>query len=511
MKKLSILLFFCCTQFFASAQWTQLNSGTYFGLYDVSFVNSDTGFAVGHGHSIDFGIVLKTTDGGLTWNSVDYGFTKNVYSISFPSDQVGYICGDGFIRKTTDQGNTWTSGGGGNSFFTQVQFLNDTVGYVNDYDNTRLKKTIDGGQTWTSLPYPFASMFSFHFSSEDTAMATTGTYYSLGVSTTFDGGLTWGTVLSGGATGQFDCINHIEGQKWFTIKHDVTLHAEITNDLGLTWTDSLMDNVPAQDYLLFPTNGAVFSTPTIGWAVGTGYIVNSLDGGYSWTVSDTVPGPDSLLAVFFPSPQVGYAVGTTGLIMKYMQSGSCASNFNLVADSLIPHHYWGVSTSTGNSPLSYYWSWDDGSYDSIQYPSHIYASAGTYNICLTIEDSTGCIDNSCYNYSLQKMSSAQVENTMVYVDIVPEIPTAAQNVEPQQQLLVFPNPAQTQLFINLTSLANEAIIRVYDLRGKIITLPVTFANRQAQLNTTSLTDGFYMLQIINHETGASEVRKFVKQ
>src|SRR6185295_2274734 len=141
---------------------------------------------------------------------------------------------------------------------------------------------------------------------------------------------------------------------------------------------------------------AVFSTPTIGWAVGTGYIVNSLDGGYSWTVSDTVPGPDSLLAVFFPSPQVGYAVGTTGLIMKYMQSGSCASNFNLVADSLIPHHYWGVSTSTGNSPLSYYWSWDDGSYDSIQYPSHIYASAGTYNICLTIEDSTGCIDNSCY-------------------------------------------------------------------------------------------------------------------
>ena len=45
----------------------------------------------------------------------------------------------------------------------------------------------------------------------------------------------------------------------------------------------------------------------------------------------------------------------------------------------------------------------------------------------------------------------------------------------------------------------------------MIALPTTFNNAQAQLNTTTLPDGFYTLQIINNKTGESEVGKFVKQ
>ncbi|HYV94817.1 MAG TPA: T9SS type A sorting domain-containing protein [Chitinophagales bacterium] len=83
---------------------------------------------------------------------------------------------------------------------------------------------------------------------------------------------------------------------------------------------------------------------------------------------------------------------------------------------------------------------------------------------------------------------------------------------------LFPNPVQTQLTIsinspsdNLATPANEVSIRVYDLQGRMIVLPTTFTNTQAQLNTITLAGGFYTVQIINDKTGESRVRKFVKQ
>jgi hypothetical protein len=75
---------------------------------------------------------------------------------------------------------------------------------------------------------------------------------------------------------------------------------------------------------------------------------------------------------------------------------------------------------------------------------------------------------------------------------------------------IYPNPVQNQLTIKLATPASEVTIRVYDLQGKMIDLPTTIQNMQAQINTNALPDGFYTLQITN-KTGISEVRKFVKQ
>ncbi len=89
----------------------------------------------------------------------------------------------------------------------------------------------------------------------------------------------------------------------------------------------------------------------------------------------------------------------------------------------------------------------------------------------------------------------------------------ATGISPSSDNLIslYPNPVQTQLNIDLPTPASEATIRVYDLQGKMFALPITLTNTQAQLNTTTLADGFYTVQIINNETGESEVGKFVKQ
>ena len=507
MKKLSILLFFCFIQFFASAQWTQLNSGTNANLKGVFFINSDTGFAVGWHFNNANGIVLKTTNGGLTWDSIDYGLSNNVYDVSFVNDQVGFICGEGFISKTTDQGNTWDILLSNAYQPKQIQFLDESLGYFQD--NGIFQKTTDGGITWTTLEYPFVNVYDFCFSSEDTGMiADLDDEGEFAISSTFDGGLTWTQSLLGGVYSDiFGCLTHIENQKWLAIR--IGMYADITTDGGQTWTSHFMDSVPNPYNSTWPYKDVKFPTPNDGWAVGTNYIINSHDGGYTWAVNDTTP--DSLDRVFFPNPQVGYAVGIGGLIMEYQATASCSANFDIVADTLIPHHYWGVNTSTGLALLSYYWSWGDGSFDSIPYPSHTYAAEGFYTICLTIHDSTGCTDSTCYSYQLQKMSSAEAGNTMVYVNIVADIPTTFQNPEAQQQLEVFPNPVQGYLFINLATPPNEVRIHVYDLEGDMIAVPIIFTNSQAQLATTNLPDGFYTLQITNSKTGKIEVEKFVKQ
>ena len=81
---------------------------------------------------------------------------------------------------------------------------------------------------------------------------------------------------------------------------------------------------------------------------------------------------------------------------------------------------------------------------------------------------------------------------------------------PETKYSVYPNPVHTQLSIYLGA-AVEVTIRVYDLEGMIVELPITFRNSRAQLNTAGLPHGFYTLQITNNKTGESEVRKFVKE
>ena len=42
------------------------------------------------------GIVLRTTDGGETWEEQKSGTTRNLYGVSFaPSGQTGWVVGDG--------------------------------------------------------------------------------------------------------------------------------------------------------------------------------------------------------------------------------------------------------------------------------------------------------------------------------------------------------------------------------------------------------------------------------
>jgi len=89
----------------ALAGWIPLNSGTTTDLEDVCFpVDAVTGYAVGGG-----GLILKTTDGGATWDSLPGSHPGWQMAVHFPVDAVtGFaVASGGRIIKTTDGGATW--------------------------------------------------------------------------------------------------------------------------------------------------------------------------------------------------------------------------------------------------------------------------------------------------------------------------------------------------------------------------------------------------------------------
>ena len=143
-------------------------------LFDLCFINADTGWVVGGGSGGggtvpqgSQGIMLKTFNGGLDW-IVDSSFDKVISSIFFNEIDTGYYCAQNtthlaVICKTTDGGNTWSTvyTSSGDWYFSHIQFTSAKTGYINGYNE--ILKTDDWGLTWMSnlfSVYPQA-IFSF--------------------------------------------------------------------------------------------------------------------------------------------------------------------------------------------------------------------------------------------------------------------------------------------------------------------------------------------------------------
>ena len=73
----------------AYSQWFQRESGTESQLNSVFFLDSLNGWVVG-----DDSTVLRTTNGGEDWNSIQSSFNYDYNDIYFSSDSVGWLVGE---------------------------------------------------------------------------------------------------------------------------------------------------------------------------------------------------------------------------------------------------------------------------------------------------------------------------------------------------------------------------------------------------------------------------------
>jgi photosystem II stability/assembly factor-like uncharacterized protein len=112
---------------------------------DFCFINNKVGYFAGWYN----GSIIKTTDGGMTWNSLEV--TGDFLDIYFPSLSTGYTAGlFGSVTKTEDEGVTWrtlTTGLPKEINLYAMHCVDNNTCYAVG-DNGTLIRTTDGGEHW---------------------------------------------------------------------------------------------------------------------------------------------------------------------------------------------------------------------------------------------------------------------------------------------------------------------------------------------------------------------------
>jgi len=121
------------------AQWTAQTSGTNERLYSVYSTDANTGYAVG-GFDYGHGTILKTIDGGAHWTVQASGTNFIPRSVCFTDSNTGYVVGDyGTILKTTNGGASFIEEAKPESF-PYTLYPNPAKDNITLSCNTTLKK-----------------------------------------------------------------------------------------------------------------------------------------------------------------------------------------------------------------------------------------------------------------------------------------------------------------------------------------------------------------------------------
>jgi photosystem II stability/assembly factor-like uncharacterized protein len=140
-------------------------------LVDVYFPSESEGFAVGSIGNFPLqsrSVVLHTTDGGENWTQQYVGSRLGewCWKISFATPLVGYvslekISSPMFVIKTVDGGMTWTELPFPNFNEQGIGFVSPLVGWVGGAENPTFGTT-DGGATWVQTPWgEYLNRFQF--------------------------------------------------------------------------------------------------------------------------------------------------------------------------------------------------------------------------------------------------------------------------------------------------------------------------------------------------------------
>jgi len=211
-------------------------------IFGVNALSPDTIFAVGCNATSYYGLILRSFDGGENWTVKNIANTWGFYCVEFPNESTGYTCGwNGRIYKTVNAGDTWTSLSTGTSqTFRRMCFVDKNLGFAacgSDHASTnKIYKTTDGS-SW-SLIKNFGSSFiigGMYFFDENTGVVAGTDGSKAVIKRTIDGGQNWDDVLPGNYAFVLECL-HFDGESgWAAGKYGSSNGVFYSSDAGQNW------------------------------------------------------------------------------------------------------------------------------------------------------------------------------------------------------------------------------------------------------------------------------------
>lgn len=318
--------------------WQKLNTPYFDKPLDIQFTSADTGYILGAKYSDDsiYNILIKTFDGGKTWQSIAFtdhkfltdtsnGLMGSIYVFPFNSNII--FSGGNSLIRSTDGGRNWKILGSIMTTSFPVYFFDPLNGLGVTAWGTSI--TSDGGATWQKILNGPSSTNKLQFTSRETGYAGMGAtftgiaggFFSSGsILKTDDGGNTW-TSLSypgfnpgNGGPGVFglNFSNDNTGFIYVVIgDNSPTPNNQIiykTNDGGINWTVVNSDMQSKYGWVV----DFYMKNETDGFLSSEKGIFSTTDGCETWQLEHATP----VSLTSFPDSHNGYAVGTDGAVYR---------------------------------------------------------------------------------------------------------------------------------------------------------------------------------------------------
>jgi photosystem II stability/assembly factor-like uncharacterized protein len=298
-----ILIIFVISSNITNAQtgWYSLNSNTTKNLYEVYFLDANTGFISG-----DSGLFMKTYNGGSSWTSSTIPGLPRLFCTYFLNANTGFVMSKN-IHKTTDGGNSWQTvfTAGSSDTVTSMYFTSDLVGYAT-IEYGVIIKTVNGGNSWSNLNES-GYYYSIYFPSPNIGYVCG----QLSLYKTTNAGINWS---SQSGSYYFRSIIFSDDNTGFVVGLN-GIYRKTTNG-GTNWTTSTILGITDDLYQINK------STSNYLFIVGqAGTILKSTNSGVNWNPQYSTTNKN-LYSVSFINDNIGYAIGDNGTILKTTTGGT---------------------------------------------------------------------------------------------------------------------------------------------------------------------------------------------
>ncbi|HUI30808.1 MAG TPA: YCF48-related protein [Candidatus Acidoferrales bacterium] len=302
--------------------WQSENSTTGESLWGICFTSALVGCAVGTN-----GVILKTSTGGSGWSSKVSHTTENLFYVCTAGSSVFAFGNNGTALKSTDNGGTWSSSNSGLSGWINSACALDANNIWAAGTGNAVYKTTDGGATWNSKnPYIGGNIdngltitgdfccASFSSATSGIVCGGNGVMYK-----TTDDGATWTSLSNSFTTKDTKCITFSDAQHGFLCVSlpygDNTSNALYrTTDGGTSWTAVSSSNSITFIQMFPDGSGIRYAGSTTGWQTTT-------DNGSSWTTKGGSNPALILVGFEFLSATTGFAFDEGTNLYKTTNSG----------------------------------------------------------------------------------------------------------------------------------------------------------------------------------------------
>jgi hypothetical protein len=197
-----------------------------------------------------------------------------------------------------------------------------------------------------------------------------------------------------------------------------------------------------------------------------------------------------------------------GVVDEGCSTGGCNLDIVLVADSL------------DNSPFVVYiylaglpaggsivWDFGDGGVATSMFPTWVYTNLGTYTVCATYADASGCTATDCVTFTVNADGSTTPGGinmqgfTLNVVGTLPS-PNAVAEISNANDFTIYPNPVAETASVQWNATSTEqGKLDVFNAQGQLISTErytVSAGAQQVQLNTQSLSAGMYIVRSVSN-------------